>query len=131
MRSHAELLSSSPPSTACSASTECGGRRSDSTWASPGTVPARAKRSVAEGIGLLSPRWAGAALLPRAARRECVTDFPTPQYDFLWTSCAEKNKSREAHHMSFAQRPDKEKRPPGGGLLVAVCRLTARRRHAR
>src|SRR3954468_14428846 len=58
MRSHDELLRSNPPSTACSASTECGGSRSDSICASPENAPGRPKRSGAGGMVSLS-LWLG------------------------------------------------------------------------
>src|SRR4051812_43704166 len=74
MRSHAALLSSRLPSTACSASTECGGRRNDSIWASPGT--ARAKRSEpagAEGAIFYCLLEGGMPRSPNAASTKSVT----------------------------------------------------------
>src|SRR6188768_3548196 len=127
MRSHAALLRRSPPKTACSASTECGGRRSDSIWASPGA--ARAKRSDAVAIRLLSPRGAGATL-PNVASGECVTLLSLPQYAFLWTSCGKENKSRVARQVSQRRCQAKEKKPPGGGLFHDENALRLRRPRA-
>src|SRR5215475_13134497 len=93
MRSHEALLSSRPPSTACSASTECGGRRSDSIWASPGT-PERANRSEPAGtegiVGFISSLNGRGGRCSHIARGECVTRFLCTQLDKpvdkLWAS---------------------------------------------
>ena len=96
-----------PPRTACSASTEWGGSRSDSICESPGTLPPREKRSEpadAEGMVIFfSPKSA----LWCTVRRECVTaDYPhaiSNPVDNLWG----KNKSSLARHVSHLARKNK------------------------